>query len=93
MVVFPYGLSGLLVSVNVARLEKKSYKPSKRVIYLAWMVDVFRQQRQLAELAVVNATMELLIQQPEVLVRTTNDPRFAVTRDLQGHQRTFRFHR
>lgn len=58
---------------------------TERVIYLGWMVDVLRQQRQLAELAVVNATVELLVQQPEVLVGTTNDPRFAIARDLQSH--------
>lgn len=37
-------------------------------IYLGWLVDVFGQERQLAKLAVVDATVELLIQQPEMLV-------------------------
>lgn len=61
------------------------------VIYLGWLVDVFGQERQLAELAVVDATVELLIQQPEVLVGTAEYPRFAVARDLQCHERHFRF--
>lgn len=55
------------------------------------MVDVFRQERQLAELAVVNATVELLVQQPEMLIRATDDPGLAVAGDLQRHERYFRF--
>ena len=60
-------------------------------IYLGWLVDVFGQERQLAKLAVVDATVELLIQQPEMLVWTTDNPRFAVAGDLQGHEWHFRF--
>jgi hypothetical protein len=65
--------------------------PVGATIYLGWMVDVFGQERQLAELAVVDATVELLVQQPEMLVGATEDPRFAVAGDLQRHQWHFRF--
>lgn len=58
---------------------------SVHAIYLGWMVDVFGQERQLAELAVVDATVELLVQQPEMLVGATDDPGFAVAGDLQRH--------
>lgn len=46
-----------------------------------------RKQRQLREFTVVNAAVQLFVEQSEVLVGTAQDPRFAIARDLQSDQR------